>query len=159
MAPHQSSLNNWNIRRATSDDLDELVRLRMAFLNELGATNTRLKSAIRTYLSEHLETKEFIAWLAVAGKTIIATSGLVFVRKPPNASNLTGLEAYVMNMYTVPTWRRQGIGTELLKFAINYARQSRAECIRLHEVPGVGIYRAIGFQEVKTELVLRLEKL
>ncbi|MBD2524509.1 GNAT family N-acetyltransferase [Nostoc sp. FACHB-133] len=32
-----------------------------------------------------------------------------------NNSNLSGLEAYILNVYTIPMWRGQGIATALLK--------------------------------------------
>src|SRR5208282_2484447 len=105
-------------RQATSEDITSLVELRLAFLAEVGGADPKdaaLQQALSQYFTETVPSGEFIAFLAVAGDRIIATSGLVYSRHPPSARNLEGVEGYIMNTYTVPAWRGRGIASTLLK--------------------------------------------
>jgi ribosomal protein S18 acetylase RimI-like enzyme len=61
-----------------------------------------------------------------------ATSGLVFFQRPPYNGNLSGLEAYIMNIDTIPMWRDQGIATALLKEIISFVRATEAKRLWLH---------------------------
>ncbi|MEJ6484591.1 GNAT family N-acetyltransferase [Nostoc punctiforme UO1] len=45
---------------------------------------------------------------------------------------LSGLEAYIMNVYTIPMWRGQGIATALLKEIICFVREIEAKRLWLH---------------------------
>ncbi|MFX0162015.1 MAG: GNAT family N-acetyltransferase, partial [Candidatus Hodarchaeota archaeon] len=104
------------IRKATLEDVDELVKLRMELLREISEVDehyiaeldddymAKLADAIREYFAAKIPENEFIAWIAEDEGKIIASSGLVFHEKPPIHGNLTGREAYIMNMYTLPEW-------------------------------------------------------
>jgi GNAT superfamily N-acetyltransferase len=107
------------------------VDLRLALERESGhltqeAMLAEVRRATRQYFLEALPTEAILVWVAEAQGTIVATSGLIFFQKPPSERNLTGLEAYLLNMYTVPVWRRQGIATKLLQTLIVYAKQHQA---------------------------------
>ncbi|MEH2142223.1 GNAT family N-acetyltransferase [Nostoc sp.] len=84
---------------------------------------------------------------------IIATSGLVFFQRPPYNSNLSGLEAYVMNVYTIPMWRGQGIPTALLKEIISFVRATEAKRLWLHATEdGKRIYEKLSFVSTSKEM-------
>ena len=156
----------WRIRQASIDDLESLVQLRLQFLAEMskldsytefGKVNPDVEQAIRDYLSRNISTGVFRAWVAETEDEMVATSGLVFCQKPPHGENLTGLEGYVMNVYTKPDWRRQGIAQALLETIIDFVRTTSASCIRLHTSDeGEGIYWKLGFKRVETEMLLKL---
>jgi GNAT superfamily N-acetyltransferase len=125
------------IRRATIDDLDEFIALRLKLFRESGYLRgeeppPELIEATRIYLSENLPTERFFAWIALAEGHLIGISGLVFFQKPPTEENMTGLEAYVMNMYTLPEWRGQGVATALMQEIIKYVQSTSARRIWLH---------------------------
>jgi ribosomal protein S18 acetylase RimI-like enzyme len=147
-------------RRATPEDVDPLVNLRLAFLAEVsGATGSDpvLRDSLTEYFSKMIPSNEFIGFLAVADSTIIATSGLVFHRHPPSNRNPTGREAYIMNMYTLPEYRRRGIATRLLQMLIDHARQNDCGKISMHALPeGRSIYVNAGFVPIETEMRLNL---
>jgi ribosomal protein S18 acetylase RimI-like enzyme len=142
------------------DDVDPLVNLRLAFLAEVsGATGSDpvLRDSLTEYFSKMIPSNEFIGFLAVADSTIIATSGLVFHRHPPSNRNPTGREAYIMNMYTLPEYRRRGIATRLLQMLIDHARQNDCGKISMHALPkGRSIYVNAGFVPIETEMRLNL---
>src|SRR5439155_17015968 len=100
--------------------------------------------------------ERFLAWVAEVEGGIVATSGLVMLEKPPSAGNPNGLEAYVMNMYTVPDWRGQGLATRLLAEVIAYAKRTPARRISLHSTDaGRTIYRRAGFVQSGSEMRLQ----
>ncbi len=149
------------LRRAIPDDAEALSRLRLDLLREIGnlADDRQagpLLAAIRAYFAPRLIRGEFVAWVAEADGRLVATSGLVFFERPPDAGNLSGVDAYVMNMYTLPPWRGRGVATALLAELLRFAQASAAGGLRLHATEeGRPIYQRAGFRQTATEMELR----
>ena len=153
------------IRPATLADLEALVRLRIALMCEMGAISAAdspetaaLSEAMRHYIVAELPAGRFLAWVGLddAGE-VIAASGLVFVQKPPSPQNHSGREAYIMNMYTVPTWRGHGLASRLFAAVLEQAHAAGVRLIRLHATAdGRAIYERAGFRVIDNEMVLRL---
>src|SRR2546428_10685934 len=140
-----------SIRRASLEDVERLVDVRVALERESGhltqeAMLAEVRRATRQYFLEALPAEAILVWVAEADGTIVATSGLIFFQKPPSERNLTGLEAYLLNMYTVPVWRRQGIATTLLQTLMVCAKQRQAHRIWMYATrDGRPIYERAGF--------------
>ena len=67
------------------------------------------------------------SWLAEAAKKrgdpqIVAAGTLALFVRPPYPGNLAGVEGYLLNMYTLPEWRQQGLATVLLDAITAYAK-------------------------------------
>jgi GNAT superfamily N-acetyltransferase len=141
-----------SIRRATADDADEMARLRRDMQAELLATGDRTLALDdvarhnRDYFREKLPAGEFVAFLAETGGVIAGTSGMVVYRAPPTQGSPAGVEGYIMNMYTVPAYRGQGIATRLLERLVEHARGLGAPRVwlRASEV-GRPVYERFGF--------------
>jgi hypothetical protein len=73
-------------RKAVPDDIDELVRLRIEFLNEVqkpgasasGASVAALKASLKDYFIKNMEAGSFSSWVAIDNGTIVGTSGICF---------------------------------------------------------------------------------
>jgi GNAT superfamily N-acetyltransferase len=101
---------------------------------------------------------EFRAWVAQANAQLVACSGMVFYSRMPGMHGLASREAYVMNMYTYPDYRRQGIASELLKRMIQFARSAGARRVWLRATEiGRPVYEKIGFQPMESAMQLKLE--
>ena len=155
---------NVTYRRATIDDVDVLVDFRLRFLadragSERAPDEERVAKNLREYFREAMPRGAFIAWFAERDGAVVATSGMVVWQMPPNNSVVTGRMAYVLNMYTMPEARRQGICTALLEKMIEEARALGLSRVHLHASRiGEGIYRRRGFVEPSdVELLLRLD--
>ncbi len=143
----------FTIRRAGLHDVDALVRLRFQLFRETGDLQSdeaapELAEITRTYLTEALPTERFLAWIAETEEAeMIAMSGLVFFTKPPTKANLSGLEAYIMNMYTVPQWRGKGIATALVRELLRFVTTAtEAKRVWLHTTrEGQSVYEKCGF--------------
>ncbi len=138
------------IRRATVDDVDQLVQLRLLLFEETGELVERDASAfpeaIRAFLIKSLPQKSFLAWIAESNSRIVASSGFVPFERLPVPENLLGKEGYILNMYTLPEWRGQGLATTLLQEIISYAKETGIRRLWLHATEvGRPVYEKIGF--------------
>lgn len=151
-------------RKATVEDVDSLIMLRIELFREMrGEIRLSLKKefekSIHSYLSSALVTGEFVAWITTDNDRTIASSGLIICNKPPSDDNLSGKEAYIMNMYTLPMYRKKGISRVLLNKLITSARNEGIKIIRLHATEkGKGVYEKAGFKEDNTEMILFIEE-
>lgn len=151
------------IRRATSADIATLTALRLALLRETGKIvdeqqERRLRELTDSYLLRALPREEFLAWVAEVDeqRTIAATGGLVFLHRPPSPENEAGLEGYVLNMYTLPAWRGQGLARAILRQIVTYARQqtpARRLWLRA-TAAGRSLYASEGFVPTTREMEL-----
>jgi GNAT superfamily N-acetyltransferase len=111
--------HSFSIRRASLQDVEALVSLRLELERESGHVTQEqvlsdLRQATYQYCVEALLAEAFLVGVAEGAGTIVAISGLIFFQKPPSERNLSWMEAYILNMYTLPAWRGQGIATTLL---------------------------------------------
>jgi len=151
----------WRIRSAGVEDREALVTLRRALFQEMGYGDEdlldRVADASDRYLATAMPRGEFRAWVAEAGGEVVASGGLVFHAGPPTATNLDGVEGYIMNVYTRPGWRRRGIATAILQAILHDLRGQGIPLASLHTTPsGQAIYERAGFQP-SPEMRLLLE--
>jgi GNAT superfamily N-acetyltransferase len=139
------------LRRAELRDVSALITLRFGLLDADGHTRSpeeaeALTASLRIYFERTLPTQEFISWVAEADGEVVAASGLVFFDGPPSDGKPTGREAYLMNMYTRPEWRGQGLASELVQKLMTEAETRGATRIWLRATDqGRPIYARAGF--------------
>ena len=149
------------IRRAEMNDLEDVIKYRLAFLREAQSNGRELDPDVvestRKYITEKLPSGELIVWFAEENEQIIGTSGLVFFHRPPTYHCKSGLHAYIMNMYTVPEWRGHGIASMLIQNIIDYAKTTPANLITLHATNmGKPVYQRLGFASTSDEMTFSL---
>ena len=152
------------IRPATLHDVDILIDLRLSMFRAMGfddeAMLHRVEEACRDYFGQHLPTGQFRAWVAETRSGVIASIGLVMHSVPPSPKNLVGNEAYIMNLVTLPGWRRQGIARALLTHVVEVLREQGIPAISLHAAAdGRQLYESVGFTILGDgpEMVLKLK--
>ena len=149
------------VRRATMDDVNTLVELRIAMQVELGdiapQQEEAVSDAIRGYLRERLETEELVVLLAEAEQQTMATGWLALFQRPPSRKNLAGVEGYVFNMYTAPEWRGRGVARMILDELLSAARVAGARRVSLRASDaGRPVYEKAGFQENPRYMQIKL---
>ena len=90
----------------------------------------------------------------------MARIGLVIHSVPPLPERPQGKEAYIMNLVTLPAYRRRGIAGTLLDQVVDVARAEGTPLASLHTTQvGRDIYERAGFEidETLPEMLLRLE--
>ncbi|WP_080873835.1 GNAT family N-acetyltransferase [Oceanobacillus timonensis] len=152
---------NWTIRKASLSDADAITQLRIELLTAAGDVNeenkTNVCNANQIYFKEKLSNGEFVAWLAEAEGKIVAISGVVFFERPPQGENISGVEAYIMNMYTKPEYRGLGIARALLEACITYSKRTGVGRIWLHAFKdGYHLYKKMGFVDKDSEMEMLL---
>jgi ribosomal protein S18 acetylase RimI-like enzyme len=149
-----------SIRRATAEDAEEVTRLRVEFLREVGEAEGRsyppeIKTTTRDYVVRTLKTGALCCWLAEEGGRTVGCCALILFDRPPSYGNLSGLAAYLLNVYTVPAHRRRGIAARLIEEALRHARQIGAGRVFLHtSVAGRALYEKLGFRAKENEMDL-----
>ncbi len=139
------------IRQAIVADIPDLVRLRRMMFKAMGFDDpVQLDAtdiASTAYFAEAIPAGEFYGWLAVtsAGATV-GSGGLVFDQHPPGPSNLSGRIGYIMNVVTVPRYRRQGIARRIMQAVIKWLTEQGVQSMALHATePGRPLYSELGF--------------
>jgi GNAT superfamily N-acetyltransferase len=155
-------------RRAELKDAAVLAEHRIIFIH--GVFNTKankkteqLRTELIQYFNQAIPNKTFVAWLAEYENKIIATSGLAIWQAPLTYSGLgkKGKRGDILNMYTLPKFRKNGIASVLLDKLILDARKLNLEYVGLHATEdGIRIYKNKGFKEPSyPELQLNLGNL
>lgn len=116
-----------------------------------------LRAASEKWLRPALASGGYIGWLASAAtapETIVAGAGVQLRSVAPhlhtNAEGKTtlarGRHAIVLNVFTEPKWRQQGIGTLLMREIIRWAGMEKLDRLVLHaSAQGRQLYERLGF--------------
>ena len=134
-------------KRLTENELDNFIKLRIRQLREEGATEEiDLKPALFDYYNRHMADGTFVSWLAMDGETMVGTSGMSFVEKPPYFSCPSGKIGLLSSMYTLDTYRRKGIAKELLARVVDEAKRYGCGAVQITASDmGVLLYSDFGF--------------
>lgn len=154
---------NW--KKATIEDLHELVRTRIIVLREANKLADDVDMSVvekesYAYYKRALETGEHIAYLVYDNGTFIGTGGVSFYQVMPTYHNPSGKKAYIMNMYTAPEYRRQGIAFHTLDMLIKDVREQGIAQIALEATDmGRPLYEKYGFVKMEDEMeIVLMEK-
>lgn len=135
-------------RRLAESDVDAFIAMRIRQLREEGTRSTiDLTPQLREYYARHMTDGMFVAWVAADGDTIVATSGMSFVEKPPYYGNPSGRIGLLSSMYTRVEYRRQGIARALLDRVVGEARRYGCGAVQITASDmGVLLYSDYGFE-------------
>ena len=134
-------------KRLTEKELDNFIDKRIHQLREEGAKEEiDLVPALKDYYQRHMAEGTFVSWIALDGNTMIGTSGMSCVEKPPYFGCPSGKIGLLSSMYTDPDYRRKGIAKELLSRVIKDAKEYGCGTIQITASEmGVKLYTDFGF--------------
>lgn len=151
----------FTIRLATLGDVDAIAEHRARMFEEMGEVSTDtfeiLRARSQARLRDFLTRREYIGWLAVSTQhpEVIAGGAGVQLREVlphplPRAKEgskiADGRHAIIINVFTEPGWRRQGVAVRLLQTIIAWARAERLDRLVLHaSEAGRSLYTQLGF--------------
>lgn len=144
-------------RLAAAQDFHALAQMRVDMLCEgedhPGEFRARLRENTLRYMQAGLEDGSFIVWVAEENGRIIAMGGAAFFALPPNDWCPEGKTAYIGNLYTLPAFRGQGVGTGLLSLIVEQARARGCERVLLNATElGRPLYERYGFEDSPTAM-------
>ncbi len=149
-----------NYRKATLDDLDVLTETRIEVLraaNQLSddVDMSEVKRQSFEYYQKALKDNTHIAYLIFDGEIFVGAGGISYFQVMPTYHNPTGKKAYIMNMYTNPSYRRQGIAFKTLDLLVTDAREKGITAISLEATDmGRPLYEKYGFIKMNDEMEL-----
>ena len=153
-------LERFEYKRATMEDIEELVRTRIIVLraaNKLSDDEDMsvVEEESYAYYRRALETGEHIAYLVYDNGKFIGAGGVSFYQVMPTYHNPTGKKAYIMNMYTASEYRRRGIAFHTLDLLVKDARKQGISQITLEATEmGRPLYERYGFVKMEDEMEL-----
>lgn len=148
-------------KRASIEDVELLTDTRIQVLraaNKLAddVDMTRVKEQSYEYYQQTLENEMHIAYLVFDGDKFVGAGGVSFYRVMPTYHNPSGYKAYIMNMYTHPAYRRQGIAYKTLDLLVGECKQKGITAISLEATDmGRPLYEKYGFVDMADEMELR----
>ena len=151
---------NYEYKKATIADIDELVRTRIIVLRAANKLSNDVDMSLvekesYEYYKNALETGEHIAYLVYDNETFIGVGGVSFYQVMLTYHNPTGKKAYIMNMYTASEYRRQGIAFHTLDLLVKDIRKQGVSQITLEATEmGRPLYEKCGFVKMEDEMEL-----
>jgi ribosomal protein S18 acetylase RimI-like enzyme len=147
-------------RRATIDDLDELVRTRIEVLRAANKLDesvdmSEVERQSKDYYEKALTDGSHTAYLVYDGGAFVGAGGVSYFRVMPTYHNPSGEKAYIMNMYTAPEYRRKGIAFKTLDLLVRDAKERNVKAISLEATDmGRPLYEKYGFIKMNDEMEL-----
>ena len=144
------------IEKADLADVDALTALRLEYLIEdNGSLEHNDAETIRNnlpgYIREHLK-KDLFAYVIREDDTIVSCAFLLIVMKPMSPAFINGKTATVLNVYTLPAYRRRGYARMLMNAMIADAKELNIDVIELKATEdGYGLYRSVGFEDDRSK--------
>lgn len=151
---------NIKYKRATLEDIEELVRTRIIVLRAANKLSAEIDMSVvekesYEYYKRALVTDQHIAYLVYDNDKFIGAGGVSFYQVMPTYHNPSGRKAYIMNMYTAPEYRRKGIAYNTLDLLIREAKRQGVYQILLEATEiGRQLYEKYGFIKMKDEMEL-----
>ena len=153
-------LERFVYKRATMENMDELVRTRIIVLRAANKLSDNedisvVEEKSYAYYRRALESGEHIAYLVYDNGKFIGAGGVSFYQVMPTYHNPTGKKAYIMNMYTASEYRRQGIAFHTLDLLVKDVRKQGVSQITLEATEmGRPLYEKYGFVKMEDEMEL-----
>jgi GNAT superfamily N-acetyltransferase len=121
-------------RTADETDVVALAEMRWEFQTEDNDSTPIVSKAefveiCSNFLKQGLLHKNWVYWIAELEGEIVSHIFIQRVRGVPRPTWLKNAYGYVSNVYTKPTYRRQGIGTELMQQVLNWAKHQEIDVL------------------------------
>lgn len=149
------------IRFARSDDAEIIGDHRARMFSEMGQVPAEAFEELRNQsckrIREYLGRGEYVGWLANPANepsTIAGGAGVQLREVLPHPSSkgdqwtgvAEGRHAIIINVFTEPAWRRQGLALMLIRHIIDWSRAERLDRLVLHASDaGRALYERLGF--------------
>lgn len=153
-------MENLYFKKAVPEDIEELVKIRLIILraaNQLpdDADLPVVERESREYYRWALKAGAHIAYLVYDRDKVVGAGGVSFYQVLPTCHIPSGKKAYIMNLYTAPEYRRQGIAWRTLDLLVRAAEEQGVTHISLEATAmGRPLYEKYGFVKMEDEMEL-----
>ena len=149
-----------NYKKATIADLEILTETRIEVLRAANKLSDdvdmrEVKKQTLEYYKNALKDDSHSAYLVFDADTFVGAGAVSYFQVMPTFHNPTGKKAYIMNMYTKPSYRRQGIAFKILDLLVTEAKVKGITAISLEATQmGKPLYTKYGFVKMNDEMEL-----
>lgn len=151
---------SFTLRAAKVEDAEVLVAHRRAMFFDIGYQDRDsldgMASRFREWVRPRLESGEYRAWLAVTPEGAAAAGAAIWLMDwPPMPFAVGSPRGNILNVYTRPESRRQGLARRLMETVLEWCRANHVEIVILHTSDeGRALYESLGFKRTRE---MRLE--
>jgi ribosomal protein S18 acetylase RimI-like enzyme len=141
------------IRRIKESDIASMTTARLNYLTEMQGQRSveylaELHSNLESFFKKTILEGSFFALVAEYGETKVAYGGMILKKIPGDLNKSSYLEGEILNMYTLPEYRRKGISSLLLENLLTEAKIMGISKVALHcSNAGEPLYRKYGFSD------------
>jgi GNAT superfamily N-acetyltransferase len=148
------------IRRATPEDLDQLVGLRVRFIAGVRCIdyddwNRATRGETRAFLEGALADGRYVSWVADSGEGLVGCAGVSMLPIPPRAPGGPRHDGLVLTVWVEPGWRSSGVGRQLMEALVAARDELSIDRLFLHATDMARpLYESLGFHPDETLLQL-----
>lgn len=140
-----------SIRAITPADAAKVTEHRHRMFVDAGkpddAALAAMSKAFHAWLLPRIETGEYFGWFAEEGGQVVSGLGMMTLDWPPHPLHLEPRRGYILNVYTEPSHRGQGLAKQLTQRAMQEARIRKLNLTILHATEmGKPLYAKLGFK-------------
>jgi GNAT superfamily N-acetyltransferase len=149
---------NLVFKKAVASDIDFLIKTRIEVLRAANKISDDVDMSLieqesYKYYKKCFEKDEHVAYLVYDVDQFAGCGDVSFYEVMPTYSNPMGTNAYIMNMYTRPKYRRKGIASKTLDLLVQEAKKRGIKKISLEATEmGIPVYEKYGFIRMKDEM-------
>lgn len=152
-----------NVRQAAPDDFPTLSRLRWTFADEGGwgdpnGDYAAFETGFVRFLTDATRSGRWVLWVAEQDERIVASVFVQVIDAVPRPGKPDRHFGWIFNVYTLPEYRNQGIGSALMRHVIEWGKAQHFESLNLwHSPDSMAYYERLGFVHTPDEFMMMLE--
>jgi ribosomal protein S18 acetylase RimI-like enzyme len=144
----------------TKEDIDLLMSSRLVMLREVNhlSEDYEYSQELVNSSREYFLNGDQTTVLAIDGGKVVGCASISYMTIMPTFSHVTGKRSHLMNVYTDPSYRGQGIAYKMVSMLIEDAWEKGATEISLDATTmGRPLYEKLGFKDSTECMVLTKE--
>jgi GNAT superfamily N-acetyltransferase len=132
-------------------DIEQIVTHRRRMFEDMGAEDkdrlSAMEASFRPWLIDHMRREVYHSWFAcnAEGKAV-AGADVWLIDWPPGQFDISLYRGYILNVYTHPDYRRQGLAKQLVQTCRDWCYDHDVKIVSLHASDeGRKVYEGLGF--------------
>ena len=148
------------IRPLTVQDVEVIAHHRRQMFLDMGKPDDERMAAMletfKPWVRSAIAREVYAGFLAEFEGKVVAGLGLMLREYAPRLGDSSCVGGYILNIYTEPAHRKQGLAGQMVERALEECRARGIQMVTLHySKMGKSLYEKLGF-EVSNEMIIRL---
>jgi GNAT superfamily N-acetyltransferase len=144
-------MTRYVVREAHLEELAMVIRHRRRMYEDMGHTDPvqleELERASTQFFGHHFAAGTYRGWFVEFEGLVVAGGGVLILPFQPQINNPRPERAWIVNMFTEPEHRRQGLARRMLEEMVAWCRRESYSVVSLHASDeGRSVYTTMGFR-------------